>query len=501
MSRVSRRPGSRNIKEGGAGGITPSAPWRLHATASRIKSCCCLVRRSVWPFASIPFRLHSEGITAPIVDVGRGGDEDFAGKDLKGAVVLGDSDINRLWQRAVMTGGAIGVISTSMGSYVNPDQADSKTVTPHDQWDILQWGSVPYDETHKGFGFKGTPRAAAALRQAIAAGHARVHVTIQSSFTNAPTRTLVAEIPGKSLAAERINIAAHIQEPGANDNGSGVATLAELASALVRNLASKKIETPDRTITLMWLDETAGSRQWLKDHPDLVSGVRYMFSTDMPGEDVKKTGGAFLVERMPDPAAVWARPWDPHTEWGAGNVRTTQLKGDLMNDLHLAICERIAQKSQWAVRSNPYEGGSDHTVYVSAGIPAVLDWHFTDRFYHTNFDTPDKTSPDEMRNVGVALTTSAWILASATEDRALAVADLVSRTGQARIAFEAREGAKIAATAADPAAAQTREALILAAWHKWYGEAVESVHRLIVVTPSLDFNKKVDVLAAPFAGK
>jgi hypothetical protein len=448
------------------------------------------------------FSTPPTGIVAPLVDVGRGDrDEDFAGKDLKGAVVLGDADIGRLWQRAVMSGGAIGVISTALGSYVNPDTADSKTVTARAEWDILQWGSVPFDETRKGFGFKATPRAAVTLRRAISAGNVQVHVTIQSSFSDAPTRTLVAEIPGRSLPGERVNIAAHIQEPGANDNASGVATLAELATALVRNIAAKRMDPPERSITLMWLDETAGSRQWLRDHPDLVSGVRYMFSTDMPGEDVRKTGGAFLVERLPDPAAVWSRPWDPHTEWGAGNVRANQLKGDILNDLHLAICERIAQRSGWAVRSNPYEGGSDHTVYVSAGIPAVLDWHFTDRFYHTNFDTADKTSPDEMRNVAVGLTTSAWILASANEQQGLAVADLVSRTGQARIAFETREGAKLAAAAADTSAAKAREDLIIGAWRQWYDEAVHSTRRLVTGTATANFNSRLDALAAPFRGK
>jgi hypothetical protein len=251
----------------------------------------------------------------------------------------------------------------------------------------------------------------------------------------------------------------------------------------------------------MWLDETAGSRQWLRDHPDLAPGVRYMFSTDMPGEDVRKTGGTFLVERMPDPSAVWARPWDPHTEWGSGNVRTNQLKGDILNDLHLAICEHIAQRSDWAVRSNPYEGGSDHTVYISAGVPAVLDWHFTDRFYHTNFDTPDKTSPDEMRNVAVALTTSAWLLATANEERSLAVADLVARTGVARIAFERREGTKLVETGADPAAAKAREALILGAWQQWYNEAVHSAHRLVSGAISSGFDAKLDSLAAPFRDK
>ena len=71
-----------------------------------------------------------------------------------------------------------------------------------------------------------------------------------------------------------------------------------------------------------------------------------MFSMDMTGEDVTKTGGSFLIERWPDPGAVWDRPWDPHTEWGRGNVRADSLKGDLINDLHLAVCQRVAREDR-----------------------------------------------------------------------------------------------------------------------------------------------------------
>ena len=41
-------------------------------------------------------------------------------------------------------------------------------VTPRDEWDILQWSGVPYDDARKGFGFKASPRAAATLRKRLA---------------------------------------------------------------------------------------------------------------------------------------------------------------------------------------------------------------------------------------------------------------------------------------------------------------------------------------------
>ena len=440
------------------------------------------------------------GVVAPLVDVGRGDrDQDYTGKDLKGAVVLGDADVGNLWRRAVTTGGALGVISTTLPAYLNANPPGAPA-TPRDEWDILQWGSVTYDEARKGFGFKASPRAAATLRKALASGPASVHVTVASTFSNEPTRLLAGEIRGRVAPDERVVLAAHVQEPGANDNASGVATLTELARALAIGIKQGRIPAPARTITFLWLTEISGSRQWMQSHPDDAKRVRYMQSMDMTGEDVAKTGGAFLIERWPDPGAVWDRPWDPHSEWGRGNVRADSLKGDLLNDLHLAICDRVARKSGWVVRTNPYEGGSDHSEFGRAGVPSLLNWHFTDRYYHTNFDTPDKTSAAEMRNVGVAVAASAWLLASANEATSLAVADLVAAAGRARLDVETREGAKIAAADANAAVAQAREATILAAWRKWSAEAIASVSRLVTgpVTPA--FAARLDALAAPFQG-
>jgi cyclophilin family peptidyl-prolyl cis-trans isomerase len=448
------------------------------------------------------FSTPPEGVTAPVVDVGRGDrDEDYAGKDLKGAIVLGDADAGQLWRRGVAAHGAIGVVSTALPGYINPDPPGAPP-TPRDEWDILQWSSIPYDEARKGFGFKASPRAAARLRAAIRAHEGGrgplVRVTINSTFTTRPVRTLVVEFPGATAPDERVVMAAHVQEPGANDNASGAATLAELVVSLSRAISRRQIAPPARTLTFLFLNEISGSRQWLQENAEAARHVKYMFSLDMTGEDVARTGGSFLVERYPDPNAVWDRPWDPHSEWGRGNVRAEQLKGDLINDVHLAVAARVARKSGWVVRSNPYEGGSDHTVFQSAGIPSVLDWHFTDRYYHTNFDTPDKTSAVEMRNVAVAVGATAWLFASATEPVARDIAAMVAAAGRDRLALEEREGAELASNASDAAAARRLEATILAAWRKWYAEAVRSVSRLVVGSPSTALGRDLEQLAGEF---
>jgi aminopeptidase YwaD len=176
---------------------------------------------------------------------------------------------------------------------------------------------------------------------------------------------------------------------------------------------------------------------------------------------------------------VWPRPSDPHSEWGAGQVKAGALKGSLLNDVHLAVAGRRSRDTGWVVRTNPYEGGSDHTVFADAGIPSLLNWHFTDRYYHTNQDTTDKVSAAEMKNVGVTVAASAYLLAAAGEPDALAVVELLQRAAQERLSLERRQGPALIAKAADRAAAEKVEADVVAAWIKWYGEAIDSVATLM----------------------
>ncbi|MDE3155130.1 MAG: M28 family peptidase [Acidobacteriota bacterium] len=430
------------------------------------------------------FSTPSGGITARLVDVGDGSrSSDYAGRDLRGAIVLGDAEASTLWDEAVVGHGAAGVISTALGVYVRPEDANSSERTPRDQWNVLQWNRIPYDPVRKGFGFKATPKAAATLRRLLAAGPVTLHVTVQSTFTSGPDRTLIAEIPGTTRPAERIVMAAHVQEPGANDDASGCATLLGLATALRQAIAAGSVPRPARTLTFMWVDEVRGSRQWLQDHPDEAAGVQYMLSLDMTGEDTAKTGGTFLIEKGPDPSATWPRPSDPHTLWYHAGDAAPRLKGSLLNDLHLAVCQRYGRRTGWVVRTNPYEGGSDHTVYIEAGIPALLNWHFPDRYYHTNLDRPDKTSPLEMQRVAGATATTALLLASATPAQALAVAKVIAAAAGDRLALETRQGADIIGAAADPAEARVEEQEVMDAWRVWYIEALGSVRRL-PVTPA-----------------
>jgi hypothetical protein len=421
------------------------------------------------------FSTPAGGLRAPLVDVGMAAEADYQGKEIRGAVVLTDAPLARVWLDAVRKRGAAGVISTNVAPYIRPSRPTSLS---GEQADVLQWGSIPYDATAKSFGFKASWRAADRMRRRLALGAVVVRVEIDSTFYDGPNRTLVAEIQGRSRPSERIVMVAHVQEPGANDNGSGCGTLYALARALNEAIAAGVLPAPERTLTFLWVDEIRGSREWIRAHAEDARLVQYMFALDMTGEDTRQTGGTFLIEKQADPSAVWARPSDPHTEWGGGKVAADSLKGSLLNDLHLAVCRRRARDVDWTIRANPYEGGSDHTVFADAGVPSLLNWHFTDRYYHTNQDRPEKVSVREMQNVGIAIGTSAWLLASADATDGVAVATMIEQAGTARLALERTQGPSIVAGAPDKAAAETTEQQVLAAWIKWYGEALDSVLRL-----------------------
>lgn len=394
------------------------------------------------------------GVTMPLIDLGDGTSAAaYEGKTVKGAVVLATGPLGAVFQQAVRDRGAAGVVSSDLAPYTRPAE------TP----DVLQWGSVPTSDTLRSFGFKATPRAARRLRDELRKGPVGVHVEIRSTFHRKPTGNLVVEIPGTTRPEQRIVMVAHVQEPGANDNASGCGTLLSTVLAINAGITSGALPPPARTLTFIWGNEMSGSEQWVKANSEALSNVVAMMSLDMAGEDVTRTGGTFLIEKQPDPSAVWSSPSDPHSEWGASTVDPASLRGSFLNDLHLGVALRRARDTGWVVRTNPYEGGSDHTVFMRNGVPSLLNWHFTDRYYHTNLDTIDHVSAAEMQHVAIVVGTTALFLASAGQ------ADLAPLTAMLAFAREARLQTERRNQASPE---------ILAAWQKWYDEAIASVTRL-----------------------
>jgi hypothetical protein len=299
--------------------------------------------------------------------------------------------------------------------------------------------------------------------------------------------TLVANVRGTRLPDERFVFSAHVQEPGANDNATGVGTLAEMARVTAELIHQKKI-SPERTITFLWGDEIISTRRYITENSGRAKGIKWGLSLDMVGEDVSKTGGSFLIEKMPDPSAIWTRGKEKHTEWGGEVLKESQLFPHYFNDLLLNRCLQQSQENGWVVNTNPFEGGSDHTPFLDANIPGLLMWHFTDVFYHTDGDRISMVSAAEMRNVGISALATAFTLSCANENTTLFLIEEIKKNAIKRLETEFA----LSQEAIRNGAAIKNEQHILAVWSSWYETALEKMNDIPVSRDTPAIGKKIN---------
>lgn len=414
-----------------------------------------------------------EGITAQLIDLGKGKKEDFAGKDLTGKIVMAEAGAFSVYRQAIEKG-AWGVLAYSLPNYTQPE----KNVNS------IQFQSIPYtDSLTQKWAIMLSYQAKERLRIALAKGPVTLHVKVETKIYKADELTIVANVRGSIKPNERFVYSAHVQEPGANDNATGVATLAEMARTTAQLIKQKKF-FPQRTLTFLWGDEIVSTNRYIKDDAERAKGIKWGLSLDMVGEDVSKTGGTFLIEKMPDPSAIWTRGKEKHTEWGGSVIKESQLFPHYFNDLLLNRCLQQAQSTGWVVNTNPFEGGSDHTPFLNAKIPGLLMWHFTDVYYHTDGDRLEMTSAEEMKNVGVSALATAYILTSADERTALTLIDEIQQSALSRLNVEVALSKEAVGTGAKVADEQH----ILDVWTSYYTSALDRMTEI----PVNGTTKKID---------
>lgn len=427
------------------------------------------------------FSTPDGGVTAELVDVGKGTPADYERAKVAGKIVLADGNVGRAFTEAVQKQGALGVLTYGMPAYTLPE------TNTHS----IQFGSVAYDSVKKSWGIPLSNDAVTKLRAALAKGPTRVRVVTKSKMYPSDEITLVAEAHGATLPSERYVVSAHVQEPGANDNASGVGDLSEMARVLA-TLVKRGDVTPKRTITMLFGLEIAQTRNFLADDSVRTKGVRWGLSLDMTGEDIAKTGGTFLIEKMPDPSAIWTRGDDKHSEWGGRPLAKSDLVPHYYNDYLLARCLDEAAKTGWTVRTNPFEGGSDHTPFLQFKKPGALFWHFTDHYYHTDGDRIDKVSKSELVNVGSAALVSVLTLASADGATARGLIAEQQRMAIARLDVETKLSKAAVAAGGDRA----KEDDILRTWTDYYVAAIKKMNDIEVGGSSAETNVAIDAAAA-----
>lgn len=398
-----------------------------------------------------------EGITAEVIYIDDA--DDIDNFDITDKIVFAETSAGSLYENLVSKG-ALGIITYNNPSYLQPEKNSAS----------IQFRSLPTQAETKLWGIALSYAAKEQLKAALETGKTKVHVNIQTKIYPSEELTVVAKIRGSSNPEERLVFSAHIQEPGANDNATGVGVQLEMASLAAKFIKEEKVAVT-RTLTFLWGDEIVSTRRYIEEDENRAKGIKWGISLDMVGENTTVTGGSFLIEKMPDPSAIWTRGDDKHSEWGGDVMTLEQMKPHYLNDFIIQNFLKQGAFANWEVNTNPFEGGSDHTPFLDANIPGLLLWHFTDQFYHTDNDRLDKVSKETLKNVGVAALASGLELVNSDSSTALDVLEGLEILAKERLTTEY----ELSANAITQNSSVSEEIAILTAWEDWYTRAFESV--------------------------
>jgi hypothetical protein len=412
-------------------------------------------RNMIYQYAS---STPDEGVVAEVIHIKS--IDDFKTKDVTGKIVFAEMSPYRLYDAAITQGHAIGLLTYDNPDYLQPE----KNVTS------IQFRSLPYKAGETAWGITLSHQAKEVLKNELSKGAVKAKVNIITKIYPSEELTVVASIKGSDLAYESMVFSAHVQEPGANDNATGVGTQLEMAMLSAQLMQDKKIDLK-RTLTFIWGDEITSTRRYIEEHNGKNTSIKWGISLDMVGENTDLTGGSFLIEKMPDPSAIWTRGKDKHSEWGGRPLTEKDMKPHYLNDFIINTFKAQGQYANWKVETNPFEGGSDHTPFLRAQIPGLLLWHFTDQFYHTDNDRIDKVSQETMKNVGTAALVSAFMLLNADSKFGIQLIDSIMNSAKHRLNNEYA----LSRTAITQGGDLNEQTHILETWQKWYAETLDTI--------------------------
>src|SRR5712692_4519727 len=209
---------------------------------------------------------ESADVKAELVDVGDGTKEsDYAGKNVKGKIVLVSAQPGAVQDLAVGKFGAVGIVSYAQ---------NQKTAWSGDDQNLIRWGHLETFSEHKTFAFMVSLKRARAMKEWLAPGKnhgIRLHAVVKAGQHVGNYEVVSATIPGADpkLKEEEIAFSCHLdhQRPGANDNASGCVTILEVARTLQKLISEGKLARPARTIRFIWPPEIEGTMALLTSPP------------------------------------------------------------------------------------------------------------------------------------------------------------------------------------------------------------------------------------------
>ncbi|HVH37890.1 MAG TPA: M28 family peptidase [Sphingomicrobium sp.] len=364
-------------------------------------------------WADQPLGLAQDSATgsaaADLVDVGAGTSQaDYAGKDVRGKLVLTSSQPEAIARLAVTQKGAAGIISWAQ---------NQKTAWWGEDQDLLRWGHLDTwrDPT---FAFMVTPARARSWQARLATGETvRLRAKVEAGRSPGAYLIPTAVIPGKNRSQE-IVYSCHLDHPnpGANDNASGCAGILEVARTLQTLVAEKKLPQPERTIRFIWPCEVECTISLLNGRPEFATRTLATIHLDMIGGDTEVTKSVLQVEGSPpslssfvDDVAFSIGRW--------ANDATKEYADTGAGDW--ALVDPQGSKRSLQADIGGFSEGSDHQVWAEGSwrIPVIYLADWPDRYIHTQKDVPANLDPTKMKRAIFIAAASGWYLANLNADQ------------------------------------------------------------------------------------
>ncbi|MEO7039686.1 MAG: M28 family peptidase [Gemmatimonadaceae bacterium] len=347
----------------------------------------------------------SADVTAELVDVGAGtSDKDYAGKNVRGKVVLTSEAPGDVVPLAYDKYGAKGVVSAAQ----NQPNAWSR-----EDVNAIRWGHLDSFETRHAFAFMVSLKQYRGYKARLASGeHVMLHAIVKASRHAATYNPVTALIPGSDRKGEEIVLSCHLdhQRPGANDNASGCATILEVARTISRLVADGKIARPSRSIRFVWPCEVECTLALFASEPAMLARFKAVIHMDMVGGG-QVTKSIFHVGR--GPASLPSFVSDVGQRFGSFMNDESQMYAEGTGGKYPMVSGEGGKEPQLG-DLDEFTMGSDHELYEEASwkIPAIYMNDWPDRYIHTNFDLPANIDPTKLQRAAFIGAASALYLAN-----------------------------------------------------------------------------------------
>ncbi len=340
----------------------------------------------------------------------------LAHTDVRGKAVLVSGLVQLAHERAVVSHGAAGLVydGRRLLPPVRTDEHDRDSLAYTSFWWLA--------DRPRGWGVVVSPARGQELRERLAGGEA---LTVQIDFD---CERYVGHIPIVSAAIPgglpgEVLLTSHLchPQPGANDNASGSAATLESARVLAALVAKGDLAEPRRTLRFLWMPEFTGTYAWQALHPDRAARTVAALNLDMVGERQEDCGSTLRLELAPYFMGSFA------DELVARILSASQAWKEDAPSAPRTSLARIADA--------PYSGGSDHALWLdpSSGVPCPMLIQWPDRYYHSNYDTPDRCDPESLALAVRAAATYAAFVAGAGAEELDWLLQLVTRGARRRL--------------------------------------------------------------------